>query len=471
MQRSALERWIDSLTERAFDTPFIVLLRAHRFFDIHFTHGSYEFGKDFIAKRIENNQIKQFGFQIKAGDIGGSEWDSINGQMEELVSDWLAHPNYNSTLGREHRLVLTGTLKGKAILSTKQFAERLKCRQEGIFLVWDRDYLLDLLEGKNPSYPIKEPPAHIESLISSTTLKKITRRKLSVELDYALPKPASLECLRESLLHSSLLVAQLRMVGHHFNAVLASYNSVRLALFHYLEFESREAYIEYLDALQFSVDLGVETSKELLTLKPIDLFFRSGSLLGAWAAYPVTCFSILESLGLGALHARWLGDVKEAEQLTQACCSFIEHNPGCFHPISDRLAASLIPAVSALALGDRLETGELLIREITKWVCDKIENDFGLAGLDSEVDEEVARIFSPHFDFFSIQARKESLFAVALADLSYIFFPELYPIIINELKAVQAIPSMVHPLDTPEALFLSTRDKKGLLNIAYPDDA
>jgi hypothetical protein len=50
MLDAAFVSWISTIGERGFDAFFLCLLRAHGFFDIHFTHGPYEFGKDIIAK-------------------------------------------------------------------------------------------------------------------------------------------------------------------------------------------------------------------------------------------------------------------------------------------------------------------------------------------------------------------------------------------------------------------------------------
>ncbi len=54
MLDDVIGNYIDSLTEREFDAPFEALLRLHGFNDIHFLHGCFEFGKDFIAKRAED---------------------------------------------------------------------------------------------------------------------------------------------------------------------------------------------------------------------------------------------------------------------------------------------------------------------------------------------------------------------------------------------------------------------------------
>ncbi len=61
MLTDAIASYVNSLNEREFDAPFMALLRLQGFMDIHFLHGSFEFGKDFIAKGIhEGNQTSSF---------------------------------------------------------------------------------------------------------------------------------------------------------------------------------------------------------------------------------------------------------------------------------------------------------------------------------------------------------------------------------------------------------------------------
>jgi hypothetical protein len=48
--RDVVAGFLDTVTEREFDGPLIALLAARGFTDVHFLHGAFEFGKDFIAK-------------------------------------------------------------------------------------------------------------------------------------------------------------------------------------------------------------------------------------------------------------------------------------------------------------------------------------------------------------------------------------------------------------------------------------
>ena len=54
---------------------------ANRFTDIHFLHGPFEFGMDFIAKGYDGGTFCQFAFQTKAGDLNRPAWDDCRGQI------------------------------------------------------------------------------------------------------------------------------------------------------------------------------------------------------------------------------------------------------------------------------------------------------------------------------------------------------------------------------------------------------
>ena len=154
MLAAAFASWVSHLPERGFDQTFTSLLRANGFYDIHFRHGQFEFGKDFVAKRQEGGQVVQYGFQSKAGDISGSEWDGIYSQLEELTSGQNAPIGFDKTQPRCSVLVTTGRLKGKAALSAATLETRVKERGDGRFEVWEQDTLLEMLEGGS-RFPVR----------------------------------------------------------------------------------------------------------------------------------------------------------------------------------------------------------------------------------------------------------------------------------------------------------------------------
>lgn len=95
MLANVVGSYLDSLEEREFDTPFMALLRAQGFWDIHLLHGPFEFGKDFIGKANYEGTPSQFAFQTKAGDINLSDWSACRGQIDNLRTNSLAHPNFD----------------------------------------------------------------------------------------------------------------------------------------------------------------------------------------------------------------------------------------------------------------------------------------------------------------------------------------------------------------------------------------
>jgi hypothetical protein len=138
MLSNVLGDYLDGIKEREFDVPFLLLLPAMGYYDVHFTHGSVEFGTDFIAKKVENGVAVQYSFQSKAGDIGLSTWrNDVRGQLESAQSGSL-HPSFDHSLERQVVLVTTGDLKNIASVEFQQFNDdRIRRYQMRPVLVCD----------------------------------------------------------------------------------------------------------------------------------------------------------------------------------------------------------------------------------------------------------------------------------------------------------------------------------------------
>ncbi len=145
MLTDVIANYLESLTEREFDAPFMALLRLQDFTDVHFLHGPFEFGKDFIAKRNEDGQSRQYSFQTKAGDINLADWGGCRAQIDMLRTNSLAHPNFDKTLPRSARFIVTGRLVGGAPIAAQEYREHLKSLGEADFETWDRESLIEQL--------------------------------------------------------------------------------------------------------------------------------------------------------------------------------------------------------------------------------------------------------------------------------------------------------------------------------------
>src|SRR5438105_2171230 len=118
MLRNVLEDYLSGIRdERDFDFPLASLLRAMGFYDVHFTHGGGEIGKDFIAKRVEDGTEYQYAIQSKKGDINQSEFrNNIMGQLLEASLLGLSHPQFDTDFCQRIILHALGSLSGNAQL-------------------------------------------------------------------------------------------------------------------------------------------------------------------------------------------------------------------------------------------------------------------------------------------------------------------------------------------------------------------
>ena len=469
MQRSVLERWIDGLTEREFDQPLLRLLRAHGFYDICFTHGQYEFGKDFIAKRVEDDEVVQYGVQSKAGNVSGGAWDAIHGQVEELTSTWLTHPNYDATLPLKHVLLVTGRLKGKAIQSSKQYQKRLRARGEGEFTTWERERLLDLLEGVSPKFTLEQPQAAVERLIARVSAEHVSIQALIESLEVAFPAVASVAQFQIESLQLSCLTNLLWSEGRLFHAVTCSQHAVRLAAALVLQHPADvNARVELADAITAAIGLGLGAAEQTAALEPIDLAHVSAESLGFYAAYPLACISTAQCLALAVLHEHAQGNTDLAADLAARLATFVDVQPGCMHPLSDRHATSLMTILTCLSAFGHTDSATRLFKGSAKWTADRIEFGFGLSHPRMSLSDEVLRTFGSAFDFISLEPRNESLVAMALLDTSWSLRPDLYPVLLNEFLAVGAVVSGVVPGDTPRSIFYASKGATAVINLTYP---
>ena len=77
-----------------------------------------------------------------------------------------------------------------------------------------------------------------------------------------------------------------------------------------------------------------------------------------------------------------------------------QKHPGASHPISDRWAVSLVPALACLIRGGESAAAKQILRNLTKWIGDRYEDgNLGLAPYDSTPESEVQYLLSSYFEF------------------------------------------------------------------------
>lgn len=137
--------YLESIEEREFDEPFMALLRVHGYYDLHFLQGPFEFGKDFIAKRVTNGVVEQCSFQTKAGNLALREWREERGQIDDMRTTVLAHPSFDEGLPKVVVLVTTGRMVGQAAVNAQQYKPYVAKHHSESFELWDRESLIELM--------------------------------------------------------------------------------------------------------------------------------------------------------------------------------------------------------------------------------------------------------------------------------------------------------------------------------------
>jgi hypothetical protein len=467
MQRSVFEGWIAGLNERGFDLPLLALLRSHGFYDVHFTHGQYEFGKDFIAKRVEGDRVVQYAFQSKAGDIGGGEWEAIFAQLFEAAGGSLVHPNFDASAFRRCVLVTTGRLKGKAFHSANNFKSTVASQAE--FVVWDADYLLDLARGTNPDFPLRDLHPSIEHIVAEIQLGSLGSRTLLLGLERAAPPlPLQRSELHTASMESTLVIAALRRAGMHLHVPLVAAHLARLAAASSDAESAGVAYEEATGLLRAAVDELLHMFDSALD-SPQDFIDVVGGMFEQWFTYPAACGFLGEFVAIALLHARRVGDRSAVTRYADALLRLVRVQPGARHPASERFAVSTLAMSAGLACLGEWDALEAIIVEVTNWLCDHLEDDgVGLAGPYADPRREVENLMGACLDSVSLERQGESLLAVVLVEVAGEWLPKMYADVVNDLLAVECCPTAVIPVELPGALFLNGGGTRMLMNAVYP---
>ncbi len=443
MLTDAIGSYLDSLTEREFDAPFMALLRLQGFTDLHFLHGAFEFGKDFIAKRVEDGKQYQYTFQTKAGNINLSDWGGCRVQIDMLRTNSAAHSNFDKSLPRRARFVITGRLVGGAPIAAQEYREYLKALGEVEFETWDRDSLIDQL-AIDPVC-LSGSPLELLQIVGSR----------HDQLNFA-----TLERYSRGWIRSAWSALNLRDALEA--AVIASHsrrqNRIDLACFVSLMLlRSTLATIHGQEPVPDTAVVAIKTAKAQFRYYARQLWahcrdhylerdemFRTGTTPAGFATYPARCLTVIEILGmLGLLEIEINEDVELARELATYLGEFVGVNVGAAHPLSDRWSVSLVPVALLFARFGMGEAARSFLKSCTKWVADYYDGDsFGLAGPHASPIEEVVYLLGPPFEGLPLRRRPECYIASTILDLASVLEEaDLYDLARNEFLAVDiALP-------------------------------
>ncbi len=434
--------FLDAVGEREFDAPLIALLRSHGFTDIHYLHGQFEFGKDVIAKADDG--LTQYVLQSKAGNVGLPQWTAMRGQIDLLRTNDLAHPNFDPAIPRVGILVLTGRLNGGAPLAVQDYKRQVLEGEEAPLVVWDRERLIEMMVA-NPEAglagtvegPLLELLGHIDAgRVTDAEIETYSRRWIQDR--GVLPWSAILE--------ASIIATRLRLAERldlSCVVVLALLRGLWASV-HGVDPEPEEARVQATLVQDMFMAHGKllwdQCNENLLDARS----FIGGDPDGILLTYPPLCMRLVELLGLYALAL----DGEERAEVGQWILCFLRAQPGAAHPISDRWAVSLIPALLATG-GQSGAEREAHIQDVVRWLGERHDHgNLGLAPPDASPDDEAEYLLGSSLEHVDRSARRSSYLAAVLLDLCAAFeLPNSYDVAYNDISAVDATPQVPMPND------------------------
>jgi hypothetical protein len=444
--------FLDGLpSERAFDAAFVAMLRAHGFYDVHCTHGPYEFGKDFIAKLDEAKGTVQYAFQTKAGDVGSAEWNVLRDQLEEIQLNQVSHPSFDRDLPLRCVGVLTGELKGKARVGAQEYIESSEKRKLAPTEIWTRGTLVDLLNadcclGEACDWTslggfIDQAAEGDQTLID---VERLSERWCNGETAGDFWRAALEACLlRDELGRRGLRLHAARVVLGLVRAWCLATDSGSLVGDDAREMESllRSA----------CVATGDEIVEWFAGVTPEE---RTASLLGSstgeFAEFSPRLSSLLELVGLAVFAAPDRSDEEDrrSRDFFDACLAI----PASHKPLSDEFAVSVLTtALAAHRVG--LNVGPWL-EKVTVWVGDQHGDEgLGLGEARGGREDALWRTVALPVNHEGVSRRRESTVAAAVLDAcSLLGLKSTYEDASHDFAAVEAIPYRNVPVEYPVEL-------------------
>jgi len=464
---SAIAAYVEGLGERELDTPFRALLRAEGFFDIAFVHGASEFGRDFVAKRCSpDGRVRQYHFQNKAGDINQAAFRDVRAQLEDIRTVPLRHPLVDATIDSVMVLVSTGRLKGDAREAADGYSRTLP---EGWQLqIWTSERLIEKFRLYLQAALEERASGPLLALIGAIDERLVDQRAIERHSRRWVPDTGATVSPGD-VIEAALVAARLRATGRLDLACHAALGVVRaqLAALAGSEGVRADAATELSSAGEFfatyAEELWSRCGDDLLRPNPMVHVHRE---FGFWVTYPVRCMQTAELIALLGLWKRRRGE--NAQELVAWLEQFLELQPGCAHPVSDRYAVALL--APSMLLSDRRSLLTRWLREVVRWTADRYEDEGrGLAGADACPEQEVNYLLGD-LDLLDLPRRRESLIAGVLLDLASILeLPDVYDDARHEFYAVEVVPEVRHPPVGREAWLRDGAGTQRELNAPYAD--
>jgi len=481
MLRNVLEDYLSSVKERDFYYPLTSLLQAMGYFDIYVTDGPGEYGKDIIAKKIEDGQTNQYKIQAKKGDIDQEAFRKVMGQLfEAIVLKKLSHPQLDTTLTQKTILVTTGELTPNAFIEHQAFNDTLvnEYNKEKVEF-WGKSRLIELseqygltgihqttaqgLRGYGQFYQTYSKA--IDKLLSDREIEEYSRFWLDENLDYK-------KRILRAAIEAEIIASKLIEGGRVYEAIITNLSLARVVMETTYDNDDpftlvilKELVEETILPLCKEFFYGFksdweEAQKSLTAICFLDGFFPLMN-------YLVWCARVLETAAL----YYFLCDKSEKDKVISFITEFIEKEEGCAHIPGDRYASTLIWPTLALIQSGKIDAAKDLVRKGTVWLCDKVENGVGIAHWDADEKEETAMLLFYLFEFMKLEPHRSYYLATILVDLAaFIGDKEFFSDVTNDLDACEIAYFYWQFPDTKAIFTIDTEECRKFSGMIYYAD-
>ncbi len=447
----AVAAYVERLTEREFDAPFISLLHHLGFTQVHLTHGTHEYGKDFVARRIEidgGQEVEvQWCFQTKAGNINSRQLRvEVQPQVHLMRVGDVVHPGFDPNLKRRIVVVTTGRLVGSAASEFHQSALYSAKHGEVVGELWDIDTLVPNLVATLVKRYDVAVQARIMQLAGRLQVQLGTRGEVGSLARGWLSAGASPKDQWGDVLTACLLSTTAAAAGREDLALQCAWQLVRA--FHRAVERGESPDPEILEVAWSAADAVARGLWEDVRAAgdPLEVTSRSAKGVDAFVTHPIKVARLCEALSMLALSRRVAGDLAEAEEIVDFMASFLPAAPALACPMGEEWMFSVAVTVVTLASCGRGDLAREVVRSTAVWMLDRVEDGDPIAEVGASAQQVVMTALGDPYAPVGTSRRGSFYTFAVLADLAdALGDTELFADIINDMEALSTLAAMVVP--------------------------
>lgn len=371
----AVAAYVERLTEREFDAPFIALLHQLGYTEVHLTHGPYEFGKDFIARRNEDGHEHQWCFQTKAGHINSKQLRTdVQPQINLMRAGSVVHPAFSKDLPRRIVVVTTGRLVGGAGVEFQQVEDYHRGRGEVGAELWDIDTLVPDLTSTLVTSNELDTQGRLLEMVGRLQGMRGSRADIAALGSRWLAPGDGDKGNWRDVLTACLLANTAAQSAREDLAQQAIWQLVRAYYRATARGQKPDPAILYVAHLAFDTAATDFWERIRGAADPLKVTLQATGAAASFLTHPIKVARLCETLAMLALTRINAGDHDAAAELLDYIEGLTLSTPALSHLVGEEWTFSVLVTVVALAAGGFVETATAVVRQTMVWLLDLVED-------------------------------------------------------------------------------------------------